>query len=81
MVDLTLARAGEVDKAVAALTGQPLVKSLTPEPPHLRVVLTDEQMASKLLSLLVARGVNVEEAKRQTRSLEDVYLEVMKEAK
>ncbi len=80
VVDLTLSDAAEVDKAAAALTSQAFVKSLQPAPPHLRVALKDEKAASKLLGLLVAQGVNVEEAKRQTRSLEDVYLEVMKEA-
>jgi ABC-2 type transport system ATP-binding protein len=80
-VDLTLPDAAEVAKAVKYLNSQGFVQALEPAPPHLKVTLKDEHMAPKLLNLLVGQGIMVEEARRQTRSLEDVYLEVMKESK
>jgi ABC-2 type transport system ATP-binding protein len=81
VMELTLPDAVEVAKAVSFLNSQGFVKALQTQATHLKVTLNDEQMASRLLNVMVGQGINVEEARRLTRSLEDVYVEVMKEAR
>ena len=48
---------------------------------NLTVTLDDKTTSSHLLSAVVKHGILVEEAQRMTRSLEDVYIEIMREAK
>ncbi len=81
VVELTLPGAAEAARAAAALKGQEFVAELKPEASRLKVTLTDAGMASRLLSFLVAQGISVEEVKKQSRSLEDVYLETVQEAR
>ena len=43
------------------------------------VTLAKSEMSSTLLSFLVEKGVKVEEIKRVSKSLEDVYLEIVRQ--
>ena len=41
--------------------------------------MTETNKASTVLSYLVGQGLKIEESKRVTRSLEDVYLEIVRQ--
>jgi ABC-2 type transport system ATP-binding protein len=77
-VELTLADRDETGRAAELLTAQPFVSQVTARPPVLRVSLGEAGQSPELLSLLVKNGIAVEEARRLNRSLEDVYLDVIK---
>ena len=81
VVQFTLSGDDDVARATAYLKSQSYVAGVTAENHNLTVTLNDEMQSSRLLTALVKDGVNIEEARRMTRSLEDVYLEIMREAK
>ena len=81
IVQLTLSGDTDVTKATGFLKTQSYVESVSADNHNLTVTLNDEKMSAGLLSALVGQGVKVEEARRMTRSLEDVYLEITREAK
>jgi ABC-2 type transport system ATP-binding protein len=81
VVQFTLSADEDIAKASKFLKTQSYVASVSADNHNLTVTLNDEKMSSGLLSALVGQGVSVEEARRMTRSLEDVYLEIMREAK
>jgi ABC-2 type transport system ATP-binding protein len=78
VMELTLADAAEAARAAEFLRGQNFVAGADPDASHLRVTLREAAQAAGLLRLLVGQGFAVEEARRVTRSLEDVYLETIK---
>jgi len=69
---------GQGEAAAAAL--QPLGLGWTVQGPLLRVTLQDEHQGPDVLSALVHAGVRVRSATPTSRSLEDVYLELVREA-
>jgi ABC-2 type transport system ATP-binding protein len=69
---------GQGDAAAACL--QPLGIAWTAQGALLRVTLQDEHQGPDVLAALVHAGVRVRSATPTTRSLEDVYLELMREA-
>jgi ABC-2 type transport system ATP-binding protein len=81
VVKLTISGDEDIQKAVSFLNSQSYISSVAIDQRVLTTTLIDEKKASGLLATLVKQGINVEEAQRITRSLEDVYLEIMREAK
>ena len=81
VVQLVLSGDEDVAKASKFLKSQNYVAGVNADNHQLTVTLNDDKMSSGLLSTLVGQGIKVEEARRMTRSLEDVYLEIMREAK
>jgi ABC-2 type transport system ATP-binding protein len=71
----------DVARAAQFLASQSYVTDVTSEDHSLSVTLSDENMSHGLLTALVRQDVNVEEARRLTRTLEEVYLGIMQEAK
>ncbi len=77
----TLSNDTDVQKATSFLNSQSYVENIAADGHNLTVTMNDSNSAPGLLVTLVKQGINVEEAQRVTRSLEDVYLEIMKESK
>lgn len=81
VMQIALSGDADVARATAFLKGQDYVSAVNTRDHNLSVTLNDGQMSARLLTALVGQGISVEEARRMTRSLEDVYLEIMREAK
>jgi ABC-2 type transport system ATP-binding protein len=81
VVQFTMSGDDDVARATAYLNAQSYVESVSTENRSLTVTLNDDVKSSRLLTALVKDGVTIEEARRMTRTLEDVYLEIMREAK
>ncbi len=81
VVKLTIGGDEDIQKAVSFLNSQSYISNVAIDQRVLTTTLSDEKKAAGLLATLVKQGINVEEAQRITRSLEDVYLEIMQEAK
>jgi ABC-2 type transport system ATP-binding protein len=81
VVRFTLSEDEDVSKAARFIEGQSYVAGVRADNHSLTITLSDGKASAKLLTALVKHGVSVEEAQRMTRSLEDVYLEIMREAK
>jgi ABC-2 type transport system ATP-binding protein len=81
VVKLTIGEDADIQKAVSFLNSQSYVSSVAIDQRVITTTLSDEKKAAGLLATLVKHDINVEEAQRVTRSLEDVYLEIMKESK
>ncbi len=77
----TLSDDNDVQKAVSFLGSLNYVENTAADKNILTVTMNDSSKADGLLVTLVQQGIKVEEARRITRSLEDVYLEIMREAK
>lgn len=78
-VRITLADPGQADLAVSIARLQEGVIDVHPAGERLMVTLQGTT-ASPLLSRLVRGGVEIEEAVKVSRSLEEIYLDVMKQA-
>jgi len=81
VVKITLGQDDDMRRALDYLNAQPYVAGVSGEQRHITVTLSDDNKAAGLLSALVKEGINVEEAQRQKRSLEDIYLQIMREVK
>jgi ABC-2 type transport system ATP-binding protein len=68
----------EAEKAHMLLNNIDYINNCKQEGNRITAVLGGNQGASVLLSLLAQRGIKIEEFKKLTRSLEDIYLEVVK---
>jgi ABC-2 type transport system ATP-binding protein len=69
------------ERILSELNARPEVKSASLQNGTLRLELTTEASVAPLVSLLVASGAQVEEVRRDTASLEDVFLTLMEEEK
>jgi ABC-2 type transport system ATP-binding protein len=77
VVEITLPDNREVEKALELLSSLDCVSDCSRHNDGITVTLTESEMSSTLLSFLVEKGVKVEEIKRVSKSLEDVYLEIV----
>jgi ABC-2 type transport system ATP-binding protein len=78
MLTITTSSVEEAVKAAAASKSVPLIVSTRVDGPTVTIAHVDES-ASAIIAELVRAGVKVEEARKATRSLEDVYIDLVKE--
>jgi ABC-2 type transport system ATP-binding protein len=76
---ITLAHPKEIDTAIAVLSADPQVKEVIQEGDRIRMVLAGKS-ASPLLDCLIRQGISIEEAIKVSRTLEEIYLDVMRQA-
>ena len=81
MVEITLSDSAEAEKSLDLVSHLGYVLTCERHDDWLSVTLTDSGASSNLLSSLVREGIAVQEFKRVTRSIEDIYLEVMRNEK
>jgi ABC-2 type transport system ATP-binding protein len=74
-----IAGRGIDDGAIDALRALPLVAGVTRSDGHVVVELVEPAEPAPLVSLLVRRGVEVDEVRRQRASLEEVFVTLMEE--
>jgi ABC-2 type transport system ATP-binding protein len=71
---------GLSEPALEAVRGLPVVQDLVRNGEDLTVTLCEPEASEALVATLVAHGTGIREVRRATRSLEDIYLELMQEA-
>lgn len=76
---ITLAHPQEIDTAIAVLSADPQVKEIMKEGNRIRMTLVGKS-ASPLLDSLIREGISIEEAVKVSRTLEEIYLDVMRQA-
>lgn len=76
---ITLAHPKEIDTAIALLSENPQVQDVIREGDRVRMTLTGKS-AFPLLDRLIREGIGIEEAVKVSRTLEDIYLDVMRQA-
>ena len=76
-VEIALSDGREVEKALNLLNSLNYISECKRHNDGITVTLTESEMSSTLLSFLVEQGLKVEEIKRLTKSLEDIYLEIV----
>ena len=79
VVEITIPDNREVEKALKLLNSIDYVSGCNRHNDGITVTLAESEMSSTLLSFLVEKGVKVEEIKRVSKSLEDVYLEIVRQ--
>ena len=77
-VEIALSDGREVEKALNLLNSLNYISERKRHNDGITVTLTESEMSSTLLSFLVEQGLKVEEIKRLTKSLEDIYLEIVR---
>ena len=77
-VEIALSDGREVEKALNLLNSLNYISECKRHNDGITVTLTESEMSSTLLSFLVEQGLKVEEIKRVTKSLEDIYLEIVR---
>lgn len=77
VIEITLSDNGEVEKALNLISALDYVSDCKRGGAAITVTLVDNKRPSTLLSFLVGKGVKIEELRRVTKSLEDVYLEIV----
>ena len=77
-VEIALSDGREVEKALNLLNSLNYISECKRHNDGITVTLTESEMSSVLLSFLVEQGLKVEEIKRVTKSLEDIYLEIVR---
>ena len=80
-VDIVLVDAARTEEAVRLLQLQPEVSAATPGDAGVSVTLRNARGAASAAAALEAQGIGVEEVRRSRRSLEDVYLEMVRDEK
>jgi len=78
-VEIVLIDTGRTDEAVRLLLAQPGVTAVTREDTAITVSLRDEHGVGLAASALESAGIGVEVVRRSRRSLEEIYLEVVRE--
>ena len=78
-VEIALSDGREVEKALNLLNSLNYVSECKRHNAGITVTLTESEMSSTLLSFLVEHGLKVEEIKRVSKSLEDIYLEIVRQ--
>ena len=77
VVEIALSDNREVEKALRLVSNLDYVADCNRHNDSITVTLSESEMSATLLSFLVEKGVKVEEIKRVSKSLEDVYLEIV----
>jgi ABC-2 type transport system ATP-binding protein len=70
---------GFSEMVLSALRQRPEVKAISQEDHHLTLDLTGEVDTAPLVQLLVTQGVQIDEVRKGKASLEEVFLELVKE--
>ena len=78
-VEIVLVDAGRREEAMGLLRAQPAVTDVVSGEAGLSVSLRDPRGAATVAAILEAHGIEVDEVRRSRRSLEDIYLEVVRE--
>ncbi len=78
-LEITLSDPGTGDRAVAIINALPGVTMTSQEHGHIKVTLSGSS-GSPVLEALIKGGFGVEEAVRRKRTLEEIYLDVVREA-
>ncbi len=82
VVDITIADAEQVGQALSLMASLDYVLDAKPSNHGIRATLSVKEKSSDLLAYLAGQGIKIEELRREARSLEDIYLDVVrKEAK
>jgi len=79
VVEIVLTDTARVQEAARLLESRPEVASATLDDAALSVTLRKSQGATAVAAALEAQGIGVEAMRRSRRSLEDIYLEVVRE--
>jgi len=79
IVEIALSDNREVEKALVLVSALDYVSDCNRHNDGITVTLAESEMSATLLSFLVEKGVKVEEIKRVSKSLEDVYLEIVRQ--
>jgi len=77
VVEIAFSDNREAEKALNLMSSLDYVADCKRHNDGITVTLAESKRSSTLLSFLVEQGVKVEEIKRVTKSLEDVYLEIV----
>ncbi len=77
-IEITLSDSKYADKALKILNSLDSVSDCEREGSGLTVVTRADTQSSTILSALMENGIGVEEIKRVTKSLEDVYLDIVR---
>jgi len=80
-VEIALIDDARIDEAVTLLRAQPEVTSVTRADTAICVSLRNEHGVGSAVSGLEAMGIGVEELRRSHRSLEEIYLDIVREEK
>ena len=78
-VQLVLADRTRTTDAIAALRGLEDIGEVNLDEDTLRVIMKDSKGFARIMSALEDAGISVEEMRRSRRSLEDVYLDIVKQ--
>lgn len=76
-VEIELSEGADIDKACSMLSSLDFVTDCTKSGKGLIVVIKSGAASSQLLAFLAGKGISVEEIKKISRSLEDIYLDTM----
>jgi len=79
VVEISLSDNKELNEALNLLSSLSYVSDCQQHNNGIVITLTETNKASTVLSYLVGQGLKIEESKRVTRSLEDVYLEIVRQ--
>ena len=79
VVEIALSDSTEIEKALNLMSSLNYVSDCERRNDGIAVTLTEGKRSSTMLSFLVGQGLKVEEIKRVTKSLEDVYLEIVRQ--
>lgn len=71
---------GFTPKLLDGLRSQPLVSSVNIQGEHLTIILHKQTSVAPLVSMLVRAGVQIEEVRKGSASLEEVFLTLMQQA-
>jgi len=78
VVEIAFADSEEADKASHIITSLDFVSDCERENARIIVALNGKS-SSTLLNMLIGEGINVEELKKVEKSLEDVYLDIVRQ--
>jgi ABC-2 type transport system ATP-binding protein len=76
---VTLAHTEEIETAITVLSADPRVKEVIQEGDRIRMTLVGKS-AFPLLDRLIREDISIEEAVKISRTLEEIYLDVMRQA-
>ncbi len=79
VVEIAFSDSREVEKALNLMSSLDYVSDCRQYDGGIAVTLAESEKSSTLLSFLTEKGIKVEEFKRVTKSLEDVYLEIVRQ--
>jgi len=77
VVEIAFSDSREVEKALNLLSSLDYVSDCKQHNDEIAVTLAESERSSTLLSFLMEKGIKVDEIKRVTKSLEDVYFEIV----